>query len=102
MIAFSRPEDRMWEWPEEMDGHKKGGRHFVFMRFVMVSAPFFAIIEQLHHLCHCPVLPDRFSCRGEIVRVEESGHKIGVAATVDSYTFQELPSVGLDGRRRTQ
>src|SRR5450759_2081202 len=30
MIAFSRPEDRMWEWPEEMDGHKKGGRHFVF------------------------------------------------------------------------
>jgi hypothetical protein len=25
----------------------------------MVSAPFFVIIEQLHHLCHCPVLPDR-------------------------------------------
>jgi hypothetical protein len=41
-------------------------------------------------------------CRGEIVDVEEIGQKIGVAATIDLYTFQELPSEGLDGKRRTQ
>ena len=41
-----------------------------------------------------PAGPIQVTCRGEIVRVEENGHKIGVAATVDSYTFQELPSVG--------
>jgi len=27
-------------------------------------------------------------CRGEIVRVEASGHKIGVAVTISSYNFE--------------
>jgi hypothetical protein len=29
-------------------------------------------------------------CQGEIVRVEESGQKIGVAAAINSYTFEEI------------
>jgi len=37
-----------------------------------------------------PAGPIRMKCRGEIVRVEESGQKIGVAATIDSYSFEEL------------
>jgi len=32
----------------------------------------------------------RMKCQGEIVRVEESGQKIGVAATIDSYEFEEF------------
>ena len=40
-----------------------------------------------------PAGPIRMKCRGEIVRVEESGQKIGVAATIDSYEFEELPQV---------
>ena len=31
--------------------------------------------------------PVRVKCRGEIVRVEESGQKIGVAVTIRSYKF---------------
>ena len=38
-----------------------------------------------------PAHPVRLKCRGEIVRVEESGQKIGVAATISSYSFKELP-----------
>ena len=30
----------------------------------------------------------RVKCRGEIVRVEASGHKIGVAVTISSYNFE--------------
>jgi len=41
-----------------------------------------------------PAGPIRMKCRGEIVRVEESGQKIGVAATIDSYSFEELPNDG--------
>ena len=37
-----------------------------------------------------PAGPIRMKCRGEIVRVEESGQKIGVAATIDSYAFEEM------------
>jgi hypothetical protein len=37
-----------------------------------------------------PDRPVRLKCRGEIVRVEESGQKIGVAAAINSYTFEEL------------
>ena len=37
-----------------------------------------------------PQRPVRLKCRGEIIRVEESGQKIGVAAVINSYTFEEL------------
>jgi hypothetical protein len=37
-----------------------------------------------------PERPVRVKCLGEIVRVEESGPKIGVAATLSSYTFEEF------------
>ena len=37
-----------------------------------------------------PEGPIRMKCRGEIVRVEESGQKIGVAATIDTYSFEEI------------
>jgi len=36
-----------------------------------------------------PQRPVRLKCRGEIIRVEESGQKIGVAAAINSYTFEE-------------
>lgn len=39
------------------------------------------------------VNPDRLvrvKCLGEIVRVEESGQKIGVAVTISSYNFSQL------------
>jgi hypothetical protein len=32
----------------------------------------------------------RLKCRGKIVRIEESGQKIGVAAVINSYTFDDL------------
>jgi hypothetical protein len=34
--------------------------------------------------------PIEVKCKGKIVRVEESGQKIGVATTIDSYSFEEL------------
>lgn len=37
-----------------------------------------------------PEHPVRVKCRGEIVRVEESGQNISVAAAIDSYTFEQL------------
>jgi hypothetical protein len=37
-----------------------------------------------------PERPVRLKCRGEIVRIEASGQKIGVAAAINSYTFEEL------------
>jgi hypothetical protein len=37
-----------------------------------------------------PDRPVRLKCRGEIVRIEASGQKIGVAAAINSYTFEEL------------
>ena len=39
-----------------------------------------------------PAGPIRMKCRGEIVRVEGNGEKIGVAATIDMYSFEELPN----------
>jgi hypothetical protein len=38
--------------------------------------------------------PFQVKCKGQIVRVEESGEKIGVAATIDSYSFvfKEMPN----------
>ena len=36
--------------------------------------------------------PIRLKCWGEIVRVEKSGQKIGIATTIDSYSFEELPN----------
>ena len=35
-----------------------------------------------------PGRPVRVKCQGEIVRVEESGRQIGVAATICSYSFE--------------
>lgn len=32
----------------------------------------------------------RITCKGEIVRVEEKGKKIGVAASINSYSFETL------------
>ena len=37
-----------------------------------------------------PKGPVSMKCRGEIVRVEESGPKIGVAATISSYSFEKI------------
>jgi hypothetical protein len=37
-----------------------------------------------------PDRPVRVKCRGEIVRVEESGQKIGVAVAISSYNFERL------------
>jgi len=37
-----------------------------------------------------PDRPVRLKCLGEIIRVEESGQKIGVAAAINSYTFEDL------------
>ena len=37
-----------------------------------------------------PERPVRLKCRGEIIRIEESGQKIGVAAAINSYTFEDL------------
>src|SRR3989339_546846 len=37
-----------------------------------------------------PNRPVRVKCRGEIVRVEESGQKIGVAVAISSYNFEKL------------
>jgi len=37
-----------------------------------------------------PERPVRLKCRGEIVRVEESGQKIGVAASINWYAFEEF------------
>jgi hypothetical protein len=34
--------------------------------------------------------PVRMKCMGEIVRVEENGKKIGVAATINSYSFEPI------------
>jgi hypothetical protein len=36
-----------------------------------------------------PAGPIQMKCRGEIVRIEESGQKIGVAAAIHSYSFEE-------------
>jgi len=37
-----------------------------------------------------PDRPVRLKCIGEIVRVEESGQKIGVAAAIKSYSFEVI------------
>ena len=37
-----------------------------------------------------PTGPVRVKCQGEIVRVEEKGKRIGVAATINSYSFETL------------
>jgi hypothetical protein len=39
--------------------------------------------------------PIRMKCRGEIVRVEKSGQKIGVAAAINSYSFEEEHQPGI-------
>ena len=37
-----------------------------------------------------PAHPVRLKCLGKIVRVDESGQKIGVAAAISSYSFEAL------------
>jgi len=37
-----------------------------------------------------PDHPVRMNCVGEIVRVEESGGMIGVAAKIDAFSFEEM------------
>lgn len=37
-----------------------------------------------------PEHPVQLKCLGKIIRVEESGQKIGVAAAINSYTFEEF------------
>lgn len=37
-----------------------------------------------------PTGPIQMKCLGEIVRIEESGQKIGVAATIHSYSFEDM------------
>ena len=37
-----------------------------------------------------PGHPVRLKCRGKIVRIEEKGQKIGVATSIQSYTFGEF------------
>ena len=36
-----------------------------------------------------PERPVRLKCKGKIIRVEGKGQKIGVAASIQSYTFEE-------------
>lgn len=36
-----------------------------------------------------PAGPIHMKCRGEIVRIEENGPRIGVAAAIHSYSFEE-------------
>jgi len=36
-----------------------------------------------------PDRPVRLKCRGQIVRIEKSDHKIGVAAAIRSYSFEK-------------
>lgn len=38
-----------------------------------------------------PNVPRYLRCSGEIVRVEDNGQKIGVAATINTYSFTDLP-----------
>ena len=40
-----------------------------------------------------PEGPIKLKCKGEIVTVEESGEKIGVATTMDSVTFEAIKPV---------
>jgi len=49
-----------------------------------------------------PDRPVRVKCRGEIVRVEDSGQKIGVAVAISSYNFVRLldPEKKLRERRK--
>jgi hypothetical protein len=37
-----------------------------------------------------PAHPVRVTCHGQIVRVEESGQRKGVAASIDSYSFEVI------------
>ncbi|MBU3931978.1 MAG: PilZ domain-containing protein [Proteobacteria bacterium] len=37
-----------------------------------------------------PERPVRLKCRGEILRVEENGQRIGVAASINLYAFEEF------------
>ena len=37
-----------------------------------------------------PAHPVRLQCRGAIVRVEDKGQKVGVAATISTYTFEKV------------
>lgn len=37
-----------------------------------------------------PKSPVRLKCQGEIIRIEENGDKMGVAAAIESYTFEEI------------
>lgn len=43
-----------------------------------------------------PEHPVRLKCQGKIVRVEENGQTIGIASTIDSFTFKEFQK---DSRR---
>jgi hypothetical protein len=38
-----------------------------------------------------PERPVRVKCRGEIIRTEETGQKIGVAVAISSYNFDKPP-----------
>ncbi len=37
-----------------------------------------------------PKSPVHLKCQGEIIRVEENEQKIGVAAAIESYTFEKI------------
>lgn len=39
-----------------------------------------------------PNEPGRFLCQGKVVRVEPGGEKVGVAVTIDSYSFADVRS----------
>jgi hypothetical protein len=40
-----------------------------------------------------PAHPVRMNCKGEIVRVEESGDKIGVAASIEAFCFEGMKNL---------
>ncbi|KQC09718.1 MAG: hypothetical protein APR62_13530 [Smithella sp. SDB] len=50
--------------------------------------------------------PDRpvyLKCRGSIVRVEDKGKKLGIAATINSYTFDRSDSINArQAKKRTR
>jgi len=50
---------------------------------------FSIVLEHLY-----PGRPVRLKCQGEVIRVEDKGQKVGVAATIGSYTIEDIEPEG--------
>jgi hypothetical protein len=67
------------------DGRKQAGEIATCPSSPGQSIEFTLVLEHID-----PERPVRLKCLGEIIRVEDSGQKIGVAAAINSYTFEEI------------